>query len=235
MSDGSAKIWRKLSNATILGMSLDMLFLAAMIGICNFHIFSGQSCENLIFQFDKVISGDVFRLLTHPFVHLSWYHFLLDAGAFMLLYTGLHESCKLRKLMVVVSCGISSLAVSLIFDPLIYTRGLCGLSGVGHGLMAFSALEMMREKAGFKAGIICLLAVVSKSVYEASVGDVIFSFLQFGLCGIPIASSHAGGVLGGIIAYFVLPVKDRSCRPDRKAVVLTQTSMGDAEIWDEQG
>ncbi len=92
----------------------------------------------------------------------------------------------------------------LIVAPVIYSQGLCGLSGIAHGLMAFSALEMMQEKTHFKAGMICLAAVCLKSVYEAATGDVLFSFLQFGLCGIPIAVCHAGGVIGGIISYFIL-------------------------------
>ena len=92
---GFEKIRHHLSNIKILGMSLDMILLVVMIGICNFHILTGESSQNLIFQYDQFISGEVYRLFTHPFVHLSWYHFLLDAGAFMLLYTGLEEKQKL--------------------------------------------------------------------------------------------------------------------------------------------
>jgi len=193
-----------LRNLKILGMSLDMLFLTAMIGVCNLHILTGLSCSNLIFQYDIAVSGELYRLITHPFVHLSWYHFLLDAGAFALLYTGLEERRKLCKLMIVGICGLFGLVVPLIFTPAIYSQGLCGLSGIAHGLMAFSALEMMEEKESFKTGVICLAAVSIKSLYEAAAGDVLLSFLQFGLCGIPIAICHAGGVIGGIISYFVL-------------------------------
>lgn len=201
---GFERILHHLSNLKILGMSLDMLLLAAMIGVCNFHIITGLSCSNLIFQYDQFVSGDIYRLITHPFVHLSWYHFLLDAGAFVLLYTGLEEKQKLRKFLIVGICGLCGLAVPLIFAPAIYSQGLCGLSGIAHGLMAFSALEMMQEKANFKAGVICLAAVSIKSFYEAATGDVLFSFLQFGLCGIPIAICHAGGVIGGVLSYFIL-------------------------------
>ena len=211
ISQGFEKIWQKLSairqtlaKATVLGMSLDVLFLAAMIGICNFHILTGQSGANLLFQYDKVMSGQIYRLVTHPFVHLSWYHFLLDTGAFILLYAGINEKGKLRKMLIVAICGACGLIVPLIFAPAIYTNGLCGLSGIAHGLMAFSALEMMQDKANLQSGLICLLAVVFKSVYEAATGEVLFSFLQFGLCGIPIAICHAGGVIGGILSYFIV-------------------------------
>lgn len=208
MADMFEKIRHHFANIKILGMSLDIILLVAMIGICNFHILTGASCSDLIFQYDNFISGEVYRLITHPFVHLSWYHFLLDAGAFMLLYTGLEEKRKFRKLMIVAICGICSLAVPLLFASAIYFQGLCGLSGIAHGLMAFSALELMQDKANFKTGAICLAAVSVKALYEAATGDVLFSFLQFGLCGIPIAICHAGGVMGGIFSYFILQYAD---------------------------
>jgi len=198
------KLRQNLSEFTFLGMTLDVLFLAVMIVVCNFHILTGKTCQDLIFQFDEFVAGDIYRLITHPFVHLSWYHFLLDAGAFMLLYTGIYEKRKLRKLMIAGVCGIFGLGLPLVFAPAIYSQGLCGLSGIAHGLMAFSALEMMQEKANFKTGVICLIAVCIKSLYEAATGDVLLSFLQFGLCGIPIAICHAGGVIGGILSFFIL-------------------------------
>jgi hypothetical protein len=77
---------------------------------------------------------------------------------------------------------------------------------------------MMKVKTGFRAGVICLSAVVLKSVYEAATGNVIFSFLQFGLCGDPIAVCHAGGVMGGILSYFILKYADvfKNSRDSRK-------------------
>ena len=182
---------------------VDMIFLLVMIVFCNFHILTGSSCRTLIFNFDKVAQGEVYRVMTHPFVHLSWYHFLLDAGAFILLYTGLNEKRGSRKLLTVGICGSSGLLAPLIFAPDIYTQGLCGLSGIAHGLMAYSGLEMMQDRRTVKTGIACLTIVVAKSIYEAVTGTVFFSFLLFGLCGIPIAVCHLGGVLGGIISFVI--------------------------------
>ncbi len=198
---------RLLAKTRFSGLSLDMVFLLIMIGFCNFHLLTGDSCRNLIFRFDDVVAGDVYRLLTHPFVHVSWYHFLLDAGAFLLLYTGLNEKRASKKLLTVCICGGTGLLAPLLFAPDIYAQGLCGLSGIAHGLMAYSGLEMMREKTTEKAGLVCLTMVVAKSIYEGVTGTVFFSFLLFGLCGIPIAVCHLGGVLGGIISFLVFGMK----------------------------
>ncbi|MEW6079265.1 MAG: rhombosortase [Thermodesulfobacteriota bacterium] len=188
---------------TIFRIPLDMVILLGLIGLCNFHLITGDSCGTLIFRWDRVTAGDVYRLVTHPFVHVSWYHFLLDAGAFFLLYTGLSEKRPSRRLLTVGICGFSGLLAPLIFAPEVYSQGLCGLSGIAHGLMAFSGLEMMRDKTTARVGFICLAIVVVKSIYEAATGTMFFSFLLFGLCGIPIAVCHAGGVLGGIVSFIL--------------------------------
>ena len=202
-----------LEKSTVFGLSPDMVFLIGMIVFCNIHLLTGRTCQPLIFQYDAVMSGDVYRLITHPFVHLSGYHFLLDAGAFLLLYTGLYEKRPSRRMFILAVCGLFGLGAPLVFTPEIYSRGLCGFSGVAHGLMAFSALEMMNDPKNvpknFKIGLACLLSVTLKSIYEAVTGDVVFSFLHFGLCGIPIAVCHTGGVMGGIFSFFVLNCADR--------------------------
>lgn len=197
-----------LAKSTVFGLLPDMAFLIGMIVLCNIHLLTGRTCQPLIFQYDAVMAGGLYRLITHPFVHLSGYHFLLDAGAFLLLYTGLYEKRPLCRMFVLFVCGLCGLAAPLVFAPEIYSRGLCGLSGIAHGLMAYSALEMIRDQKNFKIGVACLLLVTLKSVFEAVTGDVVFSFLHFGLCGVPIAICHTGGVMGGIVSFFILNFTD---------------------------
>jgi hypothetical protein len=92
-------------------------------------------------------------------------------------------------------------------DPAVSQRGLSGLSGIAHGVMAVSAVEMLRSKTLRSWGCVSLAIVVFKSAYELWSGHVVFEFLHMGMCGQPIAASHAGGVIGGLIAYalFNLP------------------------------
>ena len=53
-------------------------------------------------------------------------------------------------------------------------------------------------------GAACLTGVCLKSMAEIVIGEVVFAWLHFKLCGTPIAVCHAGGVVGGVIAFFVL-------------------------------
>lgn len=175
-------------------------FTTALIA-ANFMLLIGRVCDPLVFLPDRFLAGDWWRALTFPFVHVSWYHLLLDAGAFLFLYHGLQETSAKRRLTLVATCAAGSLGASWVSSPL--SGGLCGLSGIAHGLMAVSALEIMRstDRSLRNAGIICFITVVLKSIYEACAATVAFQFLHFGFIGEAVAVSHAGGILGGLIAY----------------------------------
>lgn len=182
----------------------DSLVFSALLAICSGPVLFGATPQNLIFQTGAVQAGEWWRLLTHPFVHVTWYHLLLDGSAFFLLYHSLLETRLSRRLGYVFATAIGSLAVSWAAAPAIATHGLCGLSGIAHGLMAISAVEMMRchnhRSAEWRWGALTFGLVVGKALFEAVTGRVCFGFLHFGLMGAPVAVSHAGGILGGLWA-----------------------------------
>lgn len=185
-------------------------FLCILLAV-NTHMITGDYQSALIF----LPNGDRqewLRLFFHPFVHVSGYHLLLDAGAFFLLYTGLAEKRMPVRLVYMAVSGCTSLLFALAFSPLTAAAGLCGLSGIAHGLMAVSGLEMMQIPDQRKIGAISLTAVVFKSLYEIITGDVLLTFLQLGMCGSPIAACHAGGTFGGILIFCVLRISFPSRR-----------------------
>lgn len=180
---------------------------AALLALLNAPLLSGSFPAGLSFQLEAVRAGQWWRVLTHPFVHVSWYHLLLDASAFLLLYDQLTEPRRWIRLSWVAACGAGSLALAVAVAPVIRDVGLCGLSGIAHGLMTIVALEMIA--AGDRIGWGFLAAVAVKSVWEACTGHVVFEFLHFGLMGVPIAICHLGGVLGGMIAYAAVAIGSR--------------------------
>lgn len=195
--------WNEIVKKYIAGykISLDIFIFFCIISIFNLHLLRNIFSFSFIFLPSDFIGGKWWLLFTHPFVHLTWYHLFLDAGAFLLLYSGIKERSTSKKISYIFICGACSLTAALLFSPLIYKTGLCGLSGIAHGLMAVSALEMIQEKDSFRFGLLCFLAVAVKSIYEIINGNVLFSFMHLGLCGYPLAPCHAGGVVGGIFAF----------------------------------
>lgn len=181
----------------------DKLLLTSVLFWTNFSLLGGFIRDDLVYLAEPVARGEWWRLMTYPFVHLSWYHLALDAGAFFLLYDGLRVLSIPRKMLILLVCS----ALSLLFGIWLgdaQRLGLAGLSGIDHGLMAFAALEMIVADGRRKAGLLALILVAAKSVYELAAGGVLFEALHMGLCGTPVAACHAGGALGGILAFALL-------------------------------
>lgn len=173
----------------------------------NWPLIRGGVLSSLVFTPASVAAGEWWRLVMHPFVHVSWYHLLLDAGAFFALYESLHETNVWRRLGYVVAAAVGSVGISCLAAPALNQTGLCGLSGIGHGLMALTALELMTRPGTVTwertLGGITLALVVMKAAWEAVSGHAFLSCLHFGLMGAPVAVSHAGSMLG-VIALFAV-------------------------------
>jgi rhomboid family GlyGly-CTERM serine protease len=172
----------------------------------------------------SVAAGEWWRLLTHPFVHVSWYHLLLDGGAFFLILGGLRERGAWRRLSLVAASALGSLAAVLVGAPGVTSLGFCGLSGAAHGLMAASALEMIRAADGSerRLGAALLAGTAAKCLYEALTGRCFLEILHFGLLGTPLAISHAGGFLGGALVWLALDRCPREHLPHTAAAARQQ-------------
>lgn len=174
--------------------------------LVNLPLMWGEIRTEFIFFPEAAIEGQWWRVLTYPLVHLSWYHFLLDAGGFLLVFRCLEEDRALTRMLYIAGAGFGSLGLSLALDSSGLNQGLSGLSGIAHGLMAVTALEMLAHPRQKTWGVVSLALVTAKSAYELWTGHVFFEFMHMGMCGQPLAASHAGGVVGGILAYIVYKV-----------------------------
>jgi rhomboid family GlyGly-CTERM serine protease len=178
----------------------DLIVFGAVVFLLNWTLIFGHEQTAFVYVPSLVRHGEWWRIFTHPFVHLSFYHLLLDASAFLLVYSGLEEKSWQRRVTYVIACAAGSLMISILCSPQIESVGMCGLSGIAHGLLAISGLEMIRSKDKLisRAGWITFAIIVSKSAIEAITGGVVFDFLHFGSIGTPIAVGHAGGVVGAL-------------------------------------
>ena len=179
----------------------EFLAFAILLLFCNAPLLIGGSTSGLAFFPGAVATGEWWRLLTHPFAHVSWYHLLLDGSAFLFLYATLRsESCS-RRLGAVAACALGSVLTAWLACPAVAQMGLCGLSGVAHGLMVIIALEMVTtaHRTDRWLGWTMFAVVAGKALVEALTGHAILGALHFGLLGTPIAICHAGGVTAGIL------------------------------------
>lgn len=186
---------------------LEITIFAIVIIILNIPILAGTYASSMVLLPEKILVGQWWRVLTHPFVHLSWYHLLIDAGAFFLLYAQLEEKRFTGRSIYMIGSVVGSMFAAAIVMPSLTSVGYCGLSGVAHGLMAVSSFEMIMcsntDKARRNAGLISFGLLTAKCIYEAVTGNIFFGFLHPDLIGTPVVLSHAGGMIGGCIAYAI--------------------------------
>lgn len=192
----------KICTASFNGVFLTICAVV-LLGV-NYTLFQGEIRTELIFFPDAVLAGKWWLIFTHPLVHLSWYHLMLDGLAFMLLFAILEESSIWLKLLYIISTGLGALAFALLMEPYLGVRGLSGLSGIAHGLMAVAALEMLRRKEIRRLGLLSLGALGLKCIYELLSQESFLESLHLGSVGEPLVSCHAGGVIGGVLTYGVV-------------------------------
>ena len=125
----------------------DLHLLTAAILLVNLPLWMGGSAAGLFaFLPGLVAQGEWWRVFTHLFAHISFYHLLLDAGAFLMLYHGLRDVVPVGgRLGLCAGAAIGSLALASL-SPSFVLQGLCGLSGTAHGLMAVSGLLTARSE-----------------------------------------------------------------------------------------
>ena len=186
------------------GRQLEGGIWVLLLVACNYSLVWGEVAERLIFVPQLVANGEWSRLFFSPFVHVSWYHLVLDATAFLLLWNGLLEKSWRGRLLFFTCCWLGSVAVPLLFSENIYAIGLCGLSGIAHGLFVITALEMIfaqKDKQSRNIGLVLLAGVAVKVWLELFSGGAIIANLHFGDIGQPIFTSHLGGLIGGGFAF----------------------------------
>lgn len=185
----------------ICGKKTELFIFATIILLCNLHLFTNTFPENTGLFPENLFAGEWWRIFTHYFAHLSWYHLLIDTGAFLILFFSIE---KKTRYLYFAACAVGSLVTPLIFSEIIYSNGLCGLSGIAHGLMVVAALEMTTNKQTKFLGWLAFSIVLIKTTIELTFSTAALSFLHIGDVGIPIAECHAGGIIGSLITYFII-------------------------------
>jgi rhomboid family GlyGly-CTERM serine protease len=196
---------------TTLGDSLgrnlwrwEIAAFALLIALFNLPLVTGAFSTQFVYDADAVNGGDWWRVFTHSFVHVSYYHLVLDALAFFLAYAELHHRCFPERIAFVAAASAGSLLTAVVASPLIAAHGLCGLSGIAHGLAAVVGLEMFQrshDPVSRWSGLFCFMGVTGKSLLELVTGQVLFASWHLGSLGTPIAACHAGGVLGVLLVW----------------------------------
>ena len=180
--------------------------IGVLMILANCHLLGVAGSEHLAFSADAFHAGAWWQLFTYPFFHISIYHLLIDGLAFFTLLSCFSRNSWLQKTGLFIASALGSVLISLLVDPRIYSFGLCGLSGVCHGMMAVYGLQLLDQSDKSEAssrviGMSIFLIITLKCTVELLSGSVVFAGMHAGPLGTPITACHAGGVIGGLVYY----------------------------------
>ena len=200
---------------------LEIILFSGLLVVLNAPLFVGSFPEGLIYLPEKVAQGQFYRVLTHPFVHISLYHLVLDGAAFLILYSQLQAKSVAKRMAYLLGIHIAVIVGVTASLGHINAIGYCGISGVAHGLMAVWCVERVfgtkttpEQKTEQRIAGVVLLGLVAKCIYEVTVGHVVFESMHLGDVGVPVVASHLAGVVGAVGSFCLLNIQwfRQSCR-----------------------
>jgi rhomboid family GlyGly-CTERM serine protease len=143
-------------------------------------------------------AGQWWRLATAHVVHLGWGHLSMNLAALLLI--GLLLEDVLEPLEWLTATIVSALAIDAglyFYEPRV--EWYVGLSGVLHGLVAYGALGLIRQRSSVGAGL--AIGLGAKLVWEHWWGPLPFTAAHTG--GPVVAPAHLYGAAGGMVAFAV--------------------------------
>lgn len=163
-----------------------------------------------LLRYDRIAvnGGQWWRLLSGNFVHLGWWHWLLNGLSFALLIFLCPERLSARVwLLRLAVIGVGMCLCLHLFTPRL--SNYVGLSGLVYGLFALGFGRQIA--AGDRFAIACLAFLAARIVWELMIGAPASEEALIG--GAVVAESH----LYGVIAAFVYGIAAGAFR--RPAVV----------------
>jgi membrane associated rhomboid family serine protease len=201
--DCGKRVWR-----ACLGFARrrwDALFLVVILAAINGPLFTGGNTDFWALYPQAVAHGQWWRVVTNDFAHNNLVHLSVVGLLFWIVYLGLVERRPLIRLAYVFLSAAGSNLAAMLFASTAATTGMCGLSGVLHGLLGIWGLERLtspRYSPAWRAvGGAVLSLTAGKLLFEQMSGWSLYALLHLDGMGAPAVSCHLGGLLAGVLAF----------------------------------
>jgi rhomboid family GlyGly-CTERM serine protease len=195
--DGLQPAWK----ASIGPVSIALLAIAAGTGGSSLRLFA---------RYDRsaLANGELWRLLSGHFVHLSLAHLIMNLAALAALALLFSATLKAADWVLIALASALAIDAGLYgFHPDI--AWYVGLSGILHGFWLGGALQGAMLRQPMMRWLLAILAL--KLAYEAVFGPMPFSADTAG--GPVVVVAHAYGSLGGAAWYICVSLVRRlRCR-----------------------
>jgi len=153
-----------------------------------------NSLENLCFDYEAILAGEYWRLLTGHFVHSSFSHLFWDLLIFMPVSVFLE---RVSRRLFVVTLLVSMTFINLfLLSPYSQLAAYSGLSGVLYAVMLVAALHWRTKEAGLW-GWMPLILLAGKTLLELGQHDPLIVSTEWALYG----PAHLLGGLSGMAVW----------------------------------
>lgn len=162
--------------------------------------FAGDIATSVLqFEREGILHGEIWRLITGNFVHLSGSHALLNIAGLVLIWL-LFGHCynNTTWIIVLLSSLLTTTLGLLVFNPEL--DWYVGLSGSLHGLFIAGCIAEIKEQKSI-TGALLLIIIVLKIIWEQYQGPLPGTAAAAG--GNVIVDAHLYGAVAGIAALFV--------------------------------
>ena len=179
----------------ISGYSRGAFFLLFLI-VCMLTLQVIDEKEFSLFQYQRndILSGQLWRLVSGHFVHVTWLHLILNLAGLIVVWMLFKDILIQRTWWLLTLGSIVGIDVALLgFHPEI--KWYMGLSGVLHGYFAGGAILQIRLRG--VRGLLYLILLIIKLLWEYLNGPLPGSGELSG--GRVITEAHLYGAIGGAI------------------------------------
>lgn len=152
--------------------------------------------RDLIVADGRVFDGQLWRLVTGPFVHATGGHLVRDLA--LVAIAGIAYEAPLARVRVALfGAGVVVPALAVLASGRV--DWYCGLSGLSHAMLAAAlTFELLRRRGATRAIVFGLCAIAAlKPLYELATGAPAFA-MSLGERVVQVPLAHVTGVLVGI-------------------------------------
>lgn len=184
----------------------DRVVMAAALGVVvlALALIGDPVKQSLAWTRTGLEQGEWWRLISGHWVHLGFFHAVLNASVLILL------TALFGEVFTLVRQGVHALMGMLVIDAGLWWLGgiewYVGLSGVLHTMAAAAVVRLIIDRHDRLAWLVALFGL-SKIIYENNFGAMPFS----GSTDSVVTDAHLFGVLAGMI-FGLVPDRNRKRR-----------------------
>jgi len=190
-----------------------------VIVLTNFQLFYFNDNYQYCLHVPSILEGEIWRIFSHPFAHLSFYHLTTDILVFLVLFRELKCNAKAPIYLLILVCWVVSSFSAMISLSVYGISTFGGLSGINYGLLMYFCIYQGLMHENRKVQIIFFLISLLLILSQLLGGFFQVQCLQnvhYGYVGSPILESHAGGILAGLIFIFL------QIQANRKNIIISK-------------